>query len=112
MVSEETQNLLQQFQGYQQQLQSLILQKESLRLQQIEIENALEELGKVKGEGYKIVGSIMVKKPVNELKKELEEKRESVNLRLKTLEKNESRLSEKIRDLQTKLQDLLKTETR
>jgi len=108
-LPQQTRDLVKQFQNYQQQLQAIMLQKESLRLQQIEVENALEELeiGKEK-EGYKIVGSIMIKKSVKDLKKELKEKNDNINLRLKTIERTENKLTERLRELQGKLQEMLR----
>jgi chaperonin cofactor prefoldin len=44
MVTEEDRKFLGQFQSYQQQLQGLMIQKENLKLQIMEIEKALEEL--------------------------------------------------------------------
>ncbi|MEM5773210.1 MAG: prefoldin subunit, partial [Candidatus Aenigmatarchaeota archaeon] len=57
-----------EFQFYQQQLQTLLIQKESLKIQVAEIEGALEELDKTEQkQAFKIVGNIMVSKGVDEL---------------------------------------------
>jgi len=85
------------------------LQKENLKLQLLEIDTALDELEKTKEkEGYKIVGPIMVKKSVEEIKEELRDKRNSIDLRIKMLEKTETKISERLKDLESKLQQLLK----
>lgn len=90
-----------QVQYYQQQLQSLMIQKESLKLQSMEIERVIEELNKTdQKSAYKIVGRVMISKPVEELKKELKEAGEEVGLRLKSLEKTEERIEGKIKELQ------------
>jgi prefoldin beta subunit len=108
-LSEETKNMIVQFQNYQQQLQSLMIQKESLNLQNMEIEKALEELGKTKQtSAYKITGQIMVSKTVEELKKELTDMKETIELRVKSLEKNEERVSSKLKELQEKLKEVIK----
>jgi len=108
-IPEETKNLIVQFQNYQQQLQSVMIQKESLKLQIMEIERALEELNATKQTtAYKITGQIMISKPVEELKKEMNETKENINIRVKSLEKTESRISEKLKDLQTKLKKVIK----
>jgi prefoldin beta subunit len=108
-LSEETKNMIVQFQNYQQQLQSLMIQKESLNLQNMEIEKALEELGKTKQtSAYKIMGQIMVSKTVEELKKELTDMKETIELRVKSLEKNEERVSSKLKELQEKLKEVIK----
>lgn len=109
MAEEETQKLVEEFQAYQQQLQSLLIQKESLKLQNIEIDNALEELNATQQKNaYKITGSIMISKPVEELKKELQEMKETVGIRIKSLEKNEEKLNNKLQELQEKLQSVMK----
>lgn len=103
-MEKEKRELFEQFQNFQKQLQTLIIQKESLRLQTIEIENALKELNTTKQkEAFKITGNIMVKKSVDELKKELEERKENISIRIKSLEKTEERISNKIKELQNKL---------
>lgn len=107
--AEETKNLIAQFQNYQQQLQSILIQKESLKIQNLEIERALEELSSTNQKNaYKITGQIMVNKPVEELKKELNETKENIDVRIKSLEKNEERLNSKLKDLQAKLKEVIK----
>jgi prefoldin beta subunit len=98
--------MINQFQMYQQQLQSVSFQKESLRLQNIEIDKALEELNATKEEkAYKITGQIMISKAVDELKKELNENKEVVGVRMKSLEKIEERINSKLNELQEKLKE-------
>jgi prefoldin beta subunit len=108
-IPEETKNLIAQFQGYQQQLQNILIQKESLKLRVLEVEKALEELNKTKQKtAYKITGKIMVNKPVEELKKELKEAKEDGEVRIKSLEKSEERINNKLRELQKKLKEVIK----
>ncbi|MEM5883125.1 MAG: prefoldin subunit beta [Candidatus Aenigmatarchaeota archaeon] len=108
-VTEETKNLLAQFQAYQQQLQTILIQKESAKIQVMETEKALEELNQTKEKNaYKISGQIMVLKPVEELKKELSEIKEDLEIRIKALEKSEEKIKDKLKDLQSKLKDVLK----
>ena len=98
-----------QFQNYQQQLQTILIQKESLKLQNIEIERALEELNSSKEKSaYKITGAIMISKPIEELKKELDETKENIEIRIKSLEKTEEKISLKLKEIQTKLKEVIK----
>ncbi|MCX6820681.1 MAG: prefoldin subunit [Candidatus Aenigmarchaeota archaeon] len=98
-----------QFQMLQQQLQQLLMQKESLNVGVMEIERANEELCKSKDqEAYKITGNIMVRKPVDELKKELAESKEDIEVRIKSMEATEQRFTAKLTDLQNKLKSLIK----
>lgn len=100
MVSQESQQLIAQGTMYQQQLQVVVAQKESLRVQLLEMEKALEELGKTKEQTvYKISGPVLVKATVKEVKKELEEKKKFINLKVKTLEKSEKNLKDKLEEV-------------
>jgi len=108
-VPEEAKKMIMEFQNYQQQLQGILIQKEGLKLQNMEIERALEELEKSKQtSAYKITGQIMISKPVKELKDEMDGLKETIDLRVKSLEKNEDRISNKLKDLQEKLKEVIK----
>lgn len=106
----QAQQLLLQLQTFQQQLQAVLMQKESLTIQKIEQEKALEELDKIKqGEDvYKAVGPILIKSAKNTMQKELKEKNETIDLRLKSLEKQESKIKERAKETQDKLQAFFK----
>lgn len=107
-LTDQQKEMVAQFQTYQQQLQSILIQKESLKLQSMEIEKALEELNATKQESaYKITGNIMVSKPIAELKKDLEENKEAVGIRIKSLEKTEEKINNKLQELQEKLREIV-----
>jgi prefoldin beta subunit len=104
MVSKDVQELLVHAQTYQQQLQLITSQKEALNMQLIESRKALEELSKPgKDEVYKITGPVLVKVTREDAKKEIESKNELVMVRLKSFEKSEASLNEKIEELKEKL---------
>lgn len=104
MTSEQSQQLLNQAQLYQQQMQGIMIQKENLNAQLLEIKHALKELENLKGDMvYKLTGPIMIKANKEEIKKELLEKQELVELRLKSLEKGEKKAKDKIEELKEKL---------
>jgi prefoldin beta subunit len=101
--------LVAQFQMMQQQLQQLLMQKESLNVAVMEIDRAVDELEKGKdGEAYKITGAIMVRKPVAELKKELAESKEDIEVRVKGMDAAEKRLTDRLVELQGKLKGMMK----
>jgi len=104
MASEEAQQILGQAQIYQQQIQGIMAQKEMLASQIAEIDKALEELANTKEKQvYRISGPILLKTGKNKVKKELEDKKEMINLRLKSLEKSEKKAKEKVDVLRQKL---------
>lgn len=90
---------IQQLSLLEQNLQNTALQKQNFNLQLLEVESALKELESA-GEAYKIVANIMVKGDKAELKKELTEKKEMLDIRIKSLEKQESKLREKASEIQ------------
>ncbi|OGI15143.1 prefoldin subunit beta [Candidatus Micrarchaeota archaeon RBG_16_49_10] len=102
------QQILMQFQAYQEQLQSILLQKENLRMQTLEMEKALEELEASKEKtAFKIVGPIMIKKTVDEIRTEMKERKESYELRVKTLNAAEERVSKKLKEMEDEIRKLV-----
>ncbi len=108
MVTEDDRKILEQFQVLQQQLQAIMIQKENLKLQILEIDRAMEELEtSTEKQAYKIVGPIMVQKDLKELKTELKERKENYDLRAKTLEKAEERITKKLKEMEPQLQKMM-----
>ncbi len=104
-ISEQTQQLIMQFQTYQQHAQAVVAQLEAMKNQLIETESSLSEIEKSKEEHvYKSVGTILIKKPREEVRKELEERKDLLNIRIESLNKEEKRIREKIKELQGKIQ--------
>ena len=83
-------------------MQNILMQKQQFQSQIIEIESALNEL-KNSEENYKIIGNIMVKTNKEELQKDLNQKRELFELRIKTIEKQEKETKEKASKIQTEV---------
>jgi prefoldin beta subunit len=106
----QAQQILMQLQTFQQQLNNVSLQKEGLNVQNLELERALEELKKAKDgeEVYKAVGPILIKSTKKELEKELREKKETADVKLKSLDKQEAKLKEKLKESQDKFHEFLK----
>jgi len=108
MVKDDNKELLNQFQAYQQQLQAVLIQKENLRLQILEIDKALEELEASKEkDAYKIAGPIMIKRTISQLKKELKERKDSFDLRVKSLEKAEERIVAKLKEIEPEIKKMM-----
>ena len=101
-MSKETEQKIAQLQLYEQSLQNILIQKQQFQSQLMEIESALSELETTK-EAYKIVGNIMVASKKEDLKDDLESKKEISNLRIKTLEKQENQIREKAKKLQEEI---------
>lgn len=97
-------------QQLQQNLQSIMYQKQHLESEQLETERALEVLGKTNDADtvYKSAGSILVKSTKSTLISELEEKKELANTRLTVLTKQETRIKENLKEAETKIKEMLK----
>lgn len=98
-MSKETEQKIQQLQLLEQSMQNFLVQKQQFQAQLMEIESALGELDKT-DKAYKIVGNIMVASDKEELKKDLNSKKETVELRIKSLDKQESQMKEKATSMQ------------
>jgi len=105
----QVQNMLAQLQQLQQQLQMVVTQKAHLENSLKETESAIQEIEKISDDTpiFKAVGTILVKTSKNEVLKELKEKRDTFEVRIKALERQEERLRERIQEMQKKIQSLL-----
>ena len=109
-ISPQLQNQIAQYQQLQQQLQLLAQQRLQLEAKLREIEGTLEELGKITGETqvYKSIGMLLVRQDDREsLKKELDDHKETLTVRVKSIQKQEKSLSERYEQLGEKIQQAL-----
>lgn len=87
-ITPEAQQILMDLQTFQQQMQTVMIQKETLNIQGIETDKALEELKKATTEEiYKAVGPILIRSTKKDLEKELSEKKGDLGLEAKKLAK-------------------------
>ena len=91
-----------QLQILQQNLQSLLVQKQQFQIQLNEIESAASELKDAK-QTYKIVGNIMVLGEKESISKQLDQRRDIIELRIKTIESQEEKLRKKAEELQKEI---------
>jgi prefoldin beta subunit len=92
-------NNVNQLQLLQQNLQSTLMQKQQFQAQIGEYESALKELNNTE-KAYKIVGKIMITASKDELVKDLTDKKEIAELRLKNFSKQEESLQRNIDEVQ------------
>ncbi len=100
----ETNKLINEMQAENQRLQAVLIQKQSLKMQETEVGNALKHLKDCSDDVYKSIGPILVKGKKEDIKKELEDSNEEIKLKLVSLDKQEKRLREKIQSIQENLQ--------
>jgi len=106
-IDKETEHEIQQLQLLEQNMQNFLLQKQQFQSQLIEVDSALEEI-KDKKEAYKIIGNIMVNTTKEELEKDLKKKKEMLDIRIRTLEKQEEKIKEKQKKIQEEVYNKIK----
>lgn len=95
-IDEETAKQIQELQLLEQNMQNFLLQKQAFMLEKNETENALEELKKTNEDVYKIVGQVMLKSRKSAMEKELQHKKDIIELRIKSIEKQEDVIKEQL----------------
>ncbi len=98
-MKKETKEKIEQLQSMEQNINSIIAQKQQFQAQQMEVDNALSQVKKT-DKVFRIIGNIMVASSKTTVKKELSEKKELVDLRLKTMDKQEDKLRDKAAEIQ------------
>jgi len=105
------QEQIMKLQQTQQNLQSIMTQKQHLEMEKAETEKALEELKKV-ADGdtvFKHAGTVLIKSTKQELIGELEEKQEMAKTRVTVLEKQETRVKESLKEQESKITEMMKS---
>ncbi|MBE0516130.1 MAG: prefoldin subunit beta [Methanophagales archaeon] len=108
-IPPQVQNLFAQLQQLKAQIEALGRQKMQVEALLRDAENALEELEKVDENSliYKNVGELLIKASKETVKEDLAEKKETYDLRLKTLERQEERAQKRYQQLQEQLREAL-----
>jgi prefoldin beta subunit len=105
----QVQERLVKMQRLQQTLQSILAQKQQVNVESSETEQALSELQKMTDEAvvYKAMGTILVKTERTRIISELTERKDLLSTRVTVLQKQEERLRNQLKDIETQLrQDL------
>ena len=94
----------------QQNLQSILMQKHEVEMENVESDRALEELKKASDNDqvFKYAGSILIKSDKKSLIDELEEKKELSKTKSTVLTKQEERLKTSLQEQEQKIQEMLK----
>ena len=103
------QEQLAKLQQTQQNLQSILMQKQQLESEKLETEKALEELKKTSDDElvFKHAGTIMIKSNKKDLIDELEEHVELAKTKASLLVKQEERLKTTLKEQETKIQEMI-----
>ena len=101
---------LARLQQLQQNLQAIMMQKQQLEAESVEIEKATEELKKSEQDEvvYKSVGPLLIKTTKDDTLKELDEKKDLANTRLVVLGKQETRVKENLKEVENKINEMIR----
>ena len=105
MVSE---NKIQEIQFLEQNLQNSILQKQAFQMELSETTSALKELDNSGNEVFKIIGQLMLRTDKSKIKEELSNKEKILELRIKSIEKQETSLTERLDRLREEVMKSMK----
>ena len=96
-------------QQLQQNLQAIMIQKQQVELETMDIGRAIDELKKIGPDDavYKNAGPLLVKAKKDEVSKELEEKKELSNTRLMVLTKQETRVKDNLKEVEAKINQMI-----
>ncbi len=109
-IPPQLQNQINQFRQLQQQLQVITAQRVQMETRLKEVEVTLEELSKAEDKTpiYRSIGSLLIRaKEKDDVKKELEDQKETLAIRVKTLEKQEKSLAERYERMQQQISEAL-----
>jgi len=107
-IDKQTQQKIQTLQVLEQNLRNILLQKQAFQLELDETNNALEEVKKTKKDIFRIVGQVMLKTEKKDMQKELKEKKDLLDLRMKSIIKQENQLTETLERLKAEIVDKIK----
>ncbi|ODS42375.1 MAG: prefoldin subunit beta [Candidatus Altiarchaeales archaeon IMC4] len=108
-IPRQLQDKFAQMQTLQQQMQMNSMQKQQLIMQSADIDNALEELENIKkGKVYKSAGPLLVEVDAKETRKKLDDDKELAAAKIGMLEKQETKLTNKMSELRAELQNMMK----
>lgn len=105
---EDLSKSLLEYENMEKQLEVVLIQKHQLQIQINEVNHAVEELKKAKGEIYKSVGAIVLSTTKESAEKDLKERKELLEVKLNAITKQEEKLRSTVMDSQKKLQERMK----
>jgi len=95
----EQENKIQEMQILEQNLQSLLFQKQAFEMELSETKLTLKEIENSDDEIFKIIGQLMIKTEKSKVKEELLNKKKILELKVQSIEKQEKSFMEKLEDI-------------
>lgn len=109
-MAQDIREMVNEFEKQRQTLMSVSMQRQQLQAIINGLDISLKELENTKeSKVFKAAGAILVSRDTKEVKKELAEQKENNELRMKTLDKQEKNLVEKLNTLKTQIESAAKS---
>ena len=102
-IMAESDKKIQDMQIIEETLHNILLQKQAFQMELSETISAIGEVKNSKDDLFKIIGQIMLKTSKSKILEELENKERILNLRIKSLEKQENTLNEKFSSIRDEI---------
>jgi prefoldin beta subunit len=109
-LSPDTQEKITQLQLCEQNMHQFLTQKRTFQAQVLEIDNALREVETSTGIVYKIVGGVMLESTKDKIQHDLKERKDILDLRLQSVEKQEKATKEKAEKIQSEVMAAIESE--
>ncbi len=90
---------IQQIQFLEQNIQGILMQKQSFQMEMNETISALKEIEKSKEDVYKVIGQIMIKLPREKIVEDLKNKEKILKVRIESLENQENSLNKQLNEI-------------
>ncbi len=105
----EVETLAMRLRQLEEQLRLIVTRRQQVRVELIDVENAIEELNKVGSDAtvYRAVGTIMVRVNRDKLLEELTERKETLELQERTLARQEANLRRSYEEARKQLEKAL-----
>lgn len=99
---------LAELQELQTKIQATMIEKQQLMMQASDIDRALQSLKDVQGKTYEMIGTILVEKSKADIEKGLIDRKQLIDLRLESLDKNERMLRSRLKAIAEKFEGMQK----
>lgn len=109
-MTTDAQEQIRRLQGYEQNLQGYMQQKQELQNELLEINSAQKALSDNPEEAFRIIGNLMVKQDPATMRKEIDDKKQELNQKIEALEKQENQIREKATRIRNELMENMNKE--
>ncbi|PIO08806.1 hypothetical protein COU59_00120 [Candidatus Pacearchaeota archaeon CG10_big_fil_rev_8_21_14_0_10_34_12] len=106
--AEKQEKEMEELQIIEQRLNNILMQKQSFQIELSETQSALKELAESEGDVFRVIGQLMVKSSREKMNEELSNKEKIIDMKINSLEKQESSFMEKLEFLRDKVLKTMK----